>query len=373
MSEEIQNIPTSKLRLDAQNPRLPEHLPKDHDTILSYIASNTAIEELMSAIGENDFFPGEPVIAYKDETSDDYIVIEGNRRLTAVLLLNDLSPIKKPSGRMREIVDSARYRPTEIPVVIKADRGSVMPYLGYRHITGIKEWDPLSKARYIQQIFNGTQDQEKTIDRYREAGRTIGSRSDHIKRNLDALAVYRLMEKEDFFDIDGLGEGTVKFGVLFTALADKRIGAFAGVRELNADEEYIENHPILDASRLNKAHIEYLSKWLYEKDAESGATVIGESRNLRKLSDIVDSDEATTALMSGSTLDYAYRKTEGAQREFQETLYHINELANAALGMTGNIEWNDEAFNVSKEIHQTMTQIGLALKSKRSSQDNVFG
>ena len=62
MTDEIRWIPIEMLLLDPENPRLPESLARDQQTMLDYIAETTTIEELMDAIAENDFFPGEPII-----------------------------------------------------------------------------------------------------------------------------------------------------------------------------------------------------------------------------------------------------------------------------------------------------------------------
>jgi ParB-like chromosome segregation protein Spo0J len=134
---------------------LPESLDRSQEAMIDYIAASTSIEELMEAIAENDFFPGEPLIVVPVEKgSDQYYVLEGNRRLTTVKLLNDPKECSNPGERMHNISTVARYKPKELPVVIRESRSEVLPYLGFRHITGVKQWEPLVKARYIEQLFD---------------------------------------------------------------------------------------------------------------------------------------------------------------------------------------------------------------------------
>ena len=83
----IKEIEIERLKLDPKNPRLPESIARDQLSMLDYIAESTSIEELMDAIAENDFFPGEPIIVIPD--GKDFVVVEGNRRLSAVILLNN--------------------------------------------------------------------------------------------------------------------------------------------------------------------------------------------------------------------------------------------------------------------------------------------
>jgi hypothetical protein len=81
-----------QLALDSQNLRLPsiDVLERTQQAMLEYLARETSIEELMSAIAENDFFEGESLIVIpNDKQPDQYIVVEGNRRLIALRLLQE--------------------------------------------------------------------------------------------------------------------------------------------------------------------------------------------------------------------------------------------------------------------------------------------
>lgn len=145
----IRTISINMIQLDEHNPRLPTTLGRSQKDMTLYIARNTSITELMTAIAENDYFPGEPIIVVPDKTGG-YTVVEGNRRLTALRLLKDPSLYPR-NARVREISENAKYRPDTVPCVIFDRREDVVNYLGYRHISGVKQWEPLAKARYIGQ------------------------------------------------------------------------------------------------------------------------------------------------------------------------------------------------------------------------------
>jgi hypothetical protein len=319
----IQSFALGRLKLDPHNPRLPESIRRDEASILQYLAESTAIEDLMGAIAENGFFPGEPVVAVPD--GDNFVVVEGNRRLAAVLLINDPSRCENPSARMKEIANTARHKPLELPVVVASSREEVLPYLGFRHITGVKEWEPLAKARYMRQLFDRASPDAPPTKRYKEVAQSIGSRSDHIKRNLDALAIYGVMEEYDFFGIEGLGEETIKFAVLSTALKDGRIGNFVGIDKKVADGEFEPLHPIVDPCGIKSEAVRDLCEWLYRRD-EKGRTRVGESRNLRELAAVVDAPRALAAFRQGSTLKYAYQLTGDVAKDFLGLLYQAEGL-----------------------------------------------
>lgn len=352
-TSEIIDIDLSELRLDVDNPRLPHSVERTEKEIIRYIATQTSIEELISAIGQNGYFPGEPVIAY--EKDGKYVVVEGNRRLTAVMLLNNIKLLEKPSRKIIDAVNGATHKPLKIPTVVRESKESVMPYLGYRHITGVKQWDPLAKARYIKQMFDITPETATNEYRYKEVAKTIGSRADFIRRSLIGLEVYDLIESNDFYDVEGLDESSIQFSVLSTALADTEIYS------------YVNNGSFIDEKVRN------LTRWLFFRD-EDGSTVVGESRNLRMLSNVLSDDKATKAIESGASLDYAYRLTSGSTREFLESLYAAESALQGAASLLPTIKkFDNAAFSVAQEIRDYVNDIGKKLKSLRDEgKEDVF-
>lgn len=370
--EDIAFIDLNDLLLDPANPRLPESVPRDQQSMLDHISETTSIEELMVAIAENDFFPGEPVIVVPyDEQKGKFVVVEGNRRLTAVKLLLNPGAATNPSSRIRDISTNAKHRPSTLPTIKRQTRGEILPYLGFRHITGVKQWEPLAKARYIEQLFQLMyREGDNPRNRYSTVASAIGSRREHIKRNLDALAVYKVLRKNDFYDIEGLDDESLKFAVLSTALADERIGAFTGVAQKVPGKvnQYEPTDPIIDPSKLNENEVEELTRWLFERDPK-GKTVVGESRNLRMLSAVVDSPRALNALRGGSPLKVAYQYTSDLTKDFSELLYEAEALVKEAASMVATIEYEEDSYQVARSIFENIKMIGRELKDKRGKDD----
>jgi hypothetical protein len=379
MAEEIKSkesdvkyVTISQLLLDEENPRLPSSVDRDQQSMLDYIADTTAIEELMDAIAENNFFPGEPLIVVKHKTrKDSYTVVEGNRRLIALKLLQDPANCSKPGVRMRNIAIKAKHKPTSVPIVESPSREGVLPYLGFRHITGIKQWEPLAKARYIEQLFELTDKNTDPKARYSEVARTIGSRREHIKRNLDALSVYNVIEGNDFYGIDGLTEESIKFAVLSTAVADNRIGSFVGVSKKDADGDFKSQEPIVNRETLKEKEIAELIHWLYEKN-EKGKTRVGESRNLRFLAAVVDNSRALEAFKKGSPLKIAYQQTSNLIEDFLELLYQADSSLAEAASTVATVDYDEDAYNLARRILENIRLIGRELKEKRNADEDSF-
>lgn len=295
----IEFISVDKLQFDIENPRLPSNIAerKDQAAVLEWMLDNENIIELMGSISERGYFFGEPLLVVeKPKDSGFYEVVEGNRRLAAVKLLRnpELAP-RKPS--VKAVSDDTKNPPKELPVIEFKSRSEILTYLGYRHITGVQAWDSLAKARYLRQLFNKTPGQN-TEERYKILAKSIGSRSNYVQRLLTGLAVYEEISKKEFFEIKGLDEEEISFSVLTTALNYNNIAEF-----LELDDSH---YPIL---KVDLPKLRELTTWMFEKNAE-GKTRLGESRNLKYLSAVVNNDKAKAAFRLGEPLEQASMLTE---------------------------------------------------------------
>jgi hypothetical protein len=143
--------------------------------------TDATLLDLMGSIAENGFFPGEPLLLAPRQKNT-FTVVEGNRRLAAVRLLQhpEIASVRK--GSVQDLANTATYRPSRLYGVNFPDRDSILDYLGFRHITGVKEWDPLAKARYLRQLWSRTPGAQD--ERLRILARKIGSQPWYVKRLL---------------------------------------------------------------------------------------------------------------------------------------------------------------------------------------------
>ena len=327
--ERLEVVGIKELFLDEKNPRLPTGLSRSQKDMVIYIARNTSITELMNAISENDYFPGEPMVAVPRDAGG-YWVVEGNRRLTALKLLQDPSLYPR-NKRVQEIAEEAKFRPEAIPCVIFDDRTEVVNYLGYRHISGVKQWEPLAKARYIAQYFDSmTSAQSEPRERYKEAARGIGSQGPFIKRQLDAFAIYNHIESNDFFEWDDLNEESISFSLLSTAVGYESVLDFVSNSE----------HPYLEPDTLDPNNVRDLAYWLYATN-RNGETVLGDSRNIKRLAVVVSDEDGLRILRGESDLDRAFEATKGVAVEFFALLGEAEDLITQAVGQVALIDLDD--------------------------------
>ena len=290
---EIRYIEITELKFDPENPRLPTRVDgQDEDAVLQWMLEDATIIELMLSIGEHGYFPGEPILVTGQNNSG-YVVVEGNRRLAAIQLLQNPELAKVRKKAVREAATESEHKPKELPAVVFSGRDKILDYLGYRHITGIKQWSPLAKARYLAQLQQQLK-QEKPLEKFRILARRIGSRSDYVARLLAGLALFKRIAENSFFEIKDLNEESLDFSILTTAINYSNIAKYLGLKS--------GRDPTLKG--LKKNNFETLSKWLFERD-ENDNTRLGESRDLKDLNEIVANKDALSAFHDGMDLEAA--------------------------------------------------------------------
>lgn len=302
-------VDLDNLQFDPDNPRLPSHIDGGSESaVLEFMLKDASLEGLMRSIAQQGFFPGEPLLisqntpsnATQDADSEEaptYTVVEGNRRLAACKLLAD--PAKAPTQKkLVQAVSaiSSTAGSAGLPCLIFRTREEVLAHLGYRHVTGIKEWDPLAKARFLRQYFDKRTGSNE--DPLRVTARSIGSRSDYVGRLLTALALYERMAKASFYGMEGLDEESVSFSLIASTLAYAHIVKYL---ELSSAQDFkMEN--------LNEDNWQFLAKVIFEKK-DGGRTQLGESRNIKLLADVLSNNDAAAELrIDGASLEKVYRK-----------------------------------------------------------------
>ena len=92
------------LLLDPQNPRLPVEVQEGSpDELLKYIASHYEPLEIGRSIARHGYFPSEPIIVVEED--GEHVVVEGNRRIAALLLLAD--PDKAAEFELEDAIEWA--------------------------------------------------------------------------------------------------------------------------------------------------------------------------------------------------------------------------------------------------------------------------
>lgn len=146
------------LLFDPRNPRLPED---DQDSsqprLLEIMARDYRIIEIGQSLADNGYFHEEPLVVMPSpDIEGKFVVLEGNRRLAALKLIDDPGPNPRQSAEWRALKDRAAELGHDlrerIPVVEYDNRDDVTAFLGFRHISGALKWEPMAKARFVHHL-----------------------------------------------------------------------------------------------------------------------------------------------------------------------------------------------------------------------------
>ncbi len=352
----FENIPLTKLELDSFNPRLPKSMHgKSEKEIIQYLLLDASLIELMLAIGENNFFPGEQLLVVKIE-NDKYRVIEGNRRLASVMLLNDPGLAEVQKSKVQKVIDETKYRPTDIPCLVFSNEKDIHNYLGYRHITGIKEWKLLEKARYLSELKNSNYNDLKLNEASRQIAKIIGSRADYVKRVLVGFDIYKVIEDESYYKIRDLNDTTFYFNYIADSLNRQNISEFLGV-VLESENP---------SEKINLVNLKKWTHWLFEKNDQNKTRLIGNSYDLDSLNTILGEPEARIAFdEKGYSLEKAKELTGELDIQFRKHIADsINSLENADRIVTRVKEFDTELEEDLKNIRLIAAKILRTLEEK---------
>ncbi|TDB45671.1 ParB N-terminal domain-containing protein [Photorhabdus luminescens] len=152
------NLSVSNLKLDRENPRIPDYAPKKNTKdILDYLFENEKIERLAKKIVDKGFISHDPIYVIKE--NDSYVVVEGNRRISALKCL--LDPDLAPSIRSRQNMTKLKNQLGEaliekIEVYVSPSRWHVQNVLFELHAEGKLQWSRQQKNKFISTAGNSS-------------------------------------------------------------------------------------------------------------------------------------------------------------------------------------------------------------------------
>lgn len=315
------------LDFDPENPRfldMAAGVPSVDDLAIKRMVEEENLDELVDSIGQQDFFPGEPLLVTPSATEGRYVVVEGNRRLAALRVLTGMVPGAVLTKTLVDAVARAVYKPPAVSCFVFSNRRDILKYLGFRHISGPRRWEPLSKARYLADLIVNFYSNLPQEDQIRAVARDIGSRRDYVAQLLTTLNLYNRARNADFYGLQRVRDKDISFSLLSTALSYRNIVDFLNLP--GRDSVTVET--------VNDPHAKELLGWMFAQD-QSGDTVLGESRRLKYLAAVVTSLSAVTELRRTNDLDQAYLYTSGPSEAFSKLLTSADEALAECIGLLG--------------------------------------
>lgn len=323
----IRNQPVADLCLDPLNPRLGR---KQVETGLSQpqvlaIMKDWELEELAISFLESGFWPQEALITTTEQIdgAERLVVVEGNRRLAALKILLGERP-ERLSGSWQRIFEEASpevlEKLKEIPCIHAESRRDVQEFLGFRHVSGIKQWEPAEKAEFIAHLI------DDLGYSYEGVMRKIGSKTEPVRRNYISYRILQQMEESEEIYSNAVVQN---FSVLFLSLR-----THGAQKYLNIDIEALPEVAQRPVPTTHIKNLENFAKWLF--GTEQDEPLVPESRAVDRFGKILESEEAIEYLETARkpSFEMAYRKAGGA---VEESLFAIERASYEIEGALGTI------------------------------------
>ena len=352
----IDNWDVDVLLLDHDNPRLPvSQGPRSQDELLLLIAKTYTIGELMESFAINGYFDEEPLVGVP--ASDDpskLIIVEGNRRLSALKLLLEPTLVERlvdPSTsrpiriNVPAITKERRSELQKVPVrIYKEGRSAVLAYMGYRHITGVKTWNSYAKARYVHQLVedgNALEDIQKRI----------GDRHETAPRLLRAYLVWE--QASSLSMIPARNGHTPSFSYLFTALTFRPMLQFLGLAAQGMPRQVRQERI---------PQLQEVVVYLYGTVDGIRKPSIKESREIKDLAQAVSSNRALGKLREGASLSDAVEAIPVAEARLERLVRQALERLNQATEVALNGDANEQVKRLAEDCHEASLLLIKATK-----------
>lgn len=378
---EILYVPIGNLNLDYSNPRLAgEDIESTQQDVIEHIYLHEELEELAGSLALHGFLPEEPVIIVPKNSEDfsvinvenldkyQYVVLEGNRRVSSVKLLLD-SDLRRSLGIGNDFPtiqdEDIRSNLQTIPAIIYKERKNVDAYLGIRHIAGNRKWDAFAKAKYIyDKVEECTKQEDLSVpEAIEKIKHQIADRKDTIRKLYIYYKLFTIIESE----IVNYQSKHIKdrFSLIQVALGMGRttIAEYIGLKPFNSLDF---NAELVDGKHLD--NLKNITQWIFGLTEEDQGRVIANSRNIGKmLAPILGNPESIEYLKTYGDLAGAYELTNGEEELVRRSLKIASKSLTRA--QTKIFKYKDIADVRAEiiEIESILVQIKLLLREEKSN------
>jgi hypothetical protein len=361
ISKQLQFAHIDSLRLDPHNPRIGRAKRKEslsQDELLRVMSAWTLDELVDSFISAGGFWTQDALIVVREKADDvdALTVVEGNRRLAALKLMlqfvrGEAAPARWLRDRMQgsALLDDNELF-TAVPYLVADSREDIAAYLGFRHVTGIKEWPPAEKAEFITKLI-----EEHGLS-YREVAKQIGSRTDNVRQNYVAFKI--LLQLEATLDKEAWAEVEDKFSVLFLSLRSPGVREFIGL-DLNAAPEGA--HDPVPAQK--KEDLARYIGWLF--GSKEKKPIVKDSRQVDRFGEMLAEPRAVAYLKESAEpqFDIAYSLTRGSTDLVVDALGEARRHITLALSELGDRGQEDKVCEGAWPVIEGGVELAFATKS----------
>ena len=377
------------IQLDQNNPRLVPYLDNPNDSsqldLITVLYENFDTEVVAMSLVENGYFDEEPIIVVPDKIPssftfsaypkpDDlakalqnlinknqinFVVVEGNRRTSAIKLITDLELRKKlsidkvyPKTENEKII----FDISNIPCIIYEKREDVSSYLGVRHIAGLLKWEAFAQAAYTADVIE--QELKKGLpisDAIKQVQKVVGDRSDKLRKQYITYKLFLEARDNLKFNVRPIINS---FSLLTVAYNSASIREYLGVEpysKVNLDNELITSE--------KQDEFKNILTWIYGNTETNEQPVLTDSRLItNRLSHVVKKEEAIEYLIKYKDLEGAFDRTNSEKEYLSKKLVSASRAMQESLKFAFKYKNDEELLNKVSELEDLITALKSNLK-----------
>ncbi|RLC79946.1 MAG: hypothetical protein DRJ03_09225 [Chloroflexi bacterium] len=353
ISTGLQFAPIDELYLDPMNPRLGRsNIGREitQEKVLESMRTWTLEELALSYLENGGFWTHEALLVVEEEELDGsprLVVVEGNRRLAALKYLHAAYEGRPVSKKWETMSESAEPLPTlftRVPYILVDSRKDVQAFLGFRHVTGIKQWGADEKAGFIAKLID-----EQGLT-YEQVMRKIGSKTPTVRKHYIA---YRLLlqieDSVESFDPE-LADG--RFAVLYMSVQTEGVRQYLQI-DIMADLQTAKR-PVPDDHLENLARF---ARWLFgTKDMHP---LVTDTRQVSGFGKILESEEAVQYLKrtTNPNFEVAFRIAGGDESEIVRYIEEAADNIEMALSRAHLYKGSSELKNAVRRLGADALQL----------------
>ena len=361
---ETMNIDVSHLRLDRKNPRLVDSDGSmTEEQIIAGLYNTEALDELLYSMATNGYMNIEPLVVCLEESNEQFVVIEGNRRLAAIMLFRD--------KKLSEKVEAAGCPKINIPNIDRKnldslsrvsvhhvkERADAREFIGFKHINGPAKWDSYAKAKFAAEWHENN---KLSLD---DIASKIGDRHDTVKRMVTAIYILKQADKGGIYSISDRMNEKFNFSHFYTAISRTDYMNYLGIGKSWAGLK--PNLKLVPEDKLEC--LGFVLVWMFgSKEKGKKPLVRTQNPDIKRLGEVLENKNALRILRSEENLDEAHMATKSSEDNLYDSLRNAQRhLAIAATNLDGYDGKDSGLLRMAKNVANAAKAIVKQLKGLR--------
>ena len=228
----------------------------------------------------------------------------------------------------------------EVPCFVVSSRVEIRAYVGFRHIGGIKTWDPEAKARYVLgEVARLVKD--NSPDPFRELGRRIGSNTQGVRNSYLAIRILLYAREEFGLDVSDVQDN--RFGVWLRCMNSADIRRHIGIGQERTYAEIENAVRGIDGRRLAEVVGDL-------RRGPGRRSVLGDSRNVTTYGSVLANEYAHKTLRQTNDLSLARKIVEDL--DTVSRVWRLVDEVKLLMDAIAGAEITDDLLTATEQLHR---------------------